>query len=362
MFNKRSLIKPDGRNLHLYSRHKISDAIVATNPKHSGVKGEPHLRWHPLREEWVAYASHRQDRTFLPPKEYSPLAPTSSPEFPTELPAGDYDIAVFDNLFASLDLGAKLSPELITPTRPGNGHCEVIVFTQNADTNLGALPVDHIRLLLEVWADRYREIQRLSHIRYVLPFENRGVEVGVTLHHPHGQIYAYPFVPPLQARMLDTQRSFWQKNRRTLVGDLLEKEIAAQKRVIHQGSHTLAFIPVCARYPYEVWIAPLRPVSSLSEMNEAEIADFAHALKTVLMKYDALWQRPFPYLMTLLAAPSDGETHPEWHFHIEFSPPMRTRDKLKYLAGTELGAGMFVNDSLPEEKAEELRRIEVAFE
>jgi UDPglucose--hexose-1-phosphate uridylyltransferase len=261
---KRQLLKPDRRQMALYSRRPIDEAIKATSPQTSAQRGKPHLRWHPLREEWVAFASHRQGRTFLPPKEYN-----------------------------------------------------------------------------------------------ILPFENRGVEIGVTLHHPHGQIYAYALIPPIQERMLHTQKAFWQKNKRTLVQDMLEKELLEKTRIIHEESGSVAFIPICARYPYEVWLAPRLPVESLADLTNEEIQDFARTLKTTLLKCDGLWQRPFPYLMALFAAPCDDEPHPEWHFHIEFYPPLRTRDKLKFLAGTELGSGMFVNDSLPEEKAAELRNIEV---
>src|SRR5205085_382833 len=150
-----------------------------------------HLRWHPLRAEWITYAAHRQERTFLPPPDYNPLAVTTDPANPTELPAGDWDVAVFDNRFPSLSLSARGHPELIVPSAPGKGKCEVVVYTQDARTSLGALPLDHIELLLQVWGDRTERLKGAGGIEYVLPFENRGVEVGATLHHPHGQIYAY---------------------------------------------------------------------------------------------------------------------------------------------------------------------------
>lgn len=359
---KRELKKPDGRDLTLYSTRPVPEGIQVTSPSGSAHGGEPHLRWHPLRGEWVAYATHRQNRTFLPPKEYNPLAPTRNPEFPTELPAGDYDAAVFTNLFASLTLDARSEPASVVPTRPANGHCEVVVFTPDAEASLGGLPLEKVKLVIDVWADRYRELARRPELRYVLPFENRGVEVGVTLHHPHGQIYAYPFVPPIQEKMLETQSAFHARSGRTLLSDLLTKEREDGRRILHAEASVTAFLPAFARYPYEVWIAPNRPVARLEDLDETERGDLARTLKTVLLKYDGLWQRPFPYLMLLMAAPTDGSPHPEWHFHIQFFPPYRTRDKLKFLAGTELGAGMFVNDSLPEEKALELQAVEVSLE
>ena len=187
---KQTLRKPDGRNLLLFSRQPIPDGIVATSPSLEPLEANPHLRWHPLRGEWVTYAAHRQNRTFLPPPEYNPLAPTKDASFPTELPAGEYDIAVFPNRFPSLIGTANNPPSSLTPTAPGRGECEVVVFTQDANTSLGGLPLDHIQLLIGVWADRYTALGALDHVQYVLPFENRGVEMGVTLYHPHGQIYA----------------------------------------------------------------------------------------------------------------------------------------------------------------------------
>ena len=358
-FYKRDLVKPDGRPMSLYSRRPIAEAIEATNPKHDPVTGMPHFRWHPLRGEWVAFASHRQNRTFLPPKEYNPLAPSRSNEFPTELPLGDYDIAVFENLFTSMNPRAEVAPSEYVPTRPGNGTTEVVVFTQDPEQTLGRLPLSQIELLLKVWADRTRALGATDQVQYVLPFENRGVEVGVTLHHPHGQIYAYPFVPPVPAKMQEAQARYFAEHERGLLEDILSQERSASSRVIYDDGSVVAFVPAFARYPYEVWIAPERRVPSLSILSNEETVCLARALKTVLLKYDGLWQRPFPYLMALYQAPTDGGAHPEFHFHIEFYPPYRTREKLKYLAGTEIGGGIFVNDALPEEKAAELKAVEV---
>ena len=357
---KKELLKPDGRLLILYSNRPISEEIVATAPLHTPIKGSPHLRWNPLRGEWVCYATHRQNRTFLPPKEYSPLAVTRSKDFPTELPAGDYDMAVFENLFPSLTEKAEEAPELFVPTRPGVGHCEVVVFTQNPETSLGMLPLDQVRMVLEVWADRTQDIGSRSAIQYVMPFENRGVEVGVTLHHPHGQIYSYPFVPPVPARMLEMQTQYYDKHGRGLLEDFLAQEQSHEKRLIHQEERALALVPVCARYPYETWIAPRRRVAWLHDLSSEELTDLAKTLKTVLLKFDALWKRPFPYMMILYQGPTDGKAHPESHVHLQIYPPYRTKDKLKYLAGTEMGAGFFINDALPEEKAAELRGVEVS--
>ncbi|MEG3439543.1 galactose-1-phosphate uridylyltransferase [Pannus brasiliensis CCIBt3594] len=326
------------------------------------MSANPHFRWHPLRGEWVAYASHRQGRTFLPPPEYNPLGPTVDPAFPTELPEGKYDVAVFENRFPSMTLAARDAPASIVETLPAKGVCEVVVFTRDARASIATLSIDHLDLLLQVWGDRTRELGSRPEIEYVLPFENKGVEVGVTLHHPHGQIYAYPFVPPVPARMLEQQARFYREKGKGLLADLIAREIADGQRVIYQDDGAIAFVPVCARYPYEVWIAPIEPVATFEDLSPSQRRGLARALKTVTLKYDGLWNRSFPYLMAWFSAPTDGKAYPHAHLHAQFYPPYRTSDRLKYLAGTELAGGMFANDSIPEEKARELQEVAVSIE
>jgi len=356
------LVKPDGRRLTLYATHPLDPAIRAPSPFPEPLAGSAHLRWHPLRGEWITYAAHRQDRTFLPPPEYNPLAVTTDPANPTELPDADWDIAVFDNRFPSLGGQPAEPPSLIVPTRPASGHCEVVVFTKDSRASLGVLSRAHIELLLQVWGDRTERLAARGDIAYVLPFENRGAEVGVTLHHPHGQIYAYPVVPPVPARMQAEALQHHAAHGRGPLATLIERERRDGRRMLYEGPHAVAFVPVCARYPYEVWVAPIEPVERFGRLSDAQRTDLARALKTVLLKFDGLWQRPFPYLMAWYQAPLDGLPHPESHLHAEIWPPYRTPQKLKYLAGTELAAGFFAMDALPEDKARDLQQVEVAVE
>jgi UDPglucose--hexose-1-phosphate uridylyltransferase len=356
------MIKPDGRQLTLYARHPIAPPAAAPSPFAEPLKGSPHLRWHPLRGEWVTYAAYRQGRTFLPPPEYNPLAVTTDPAHPTELPAGDWDVAVFDNRFPALGGPTAEPPSLIVPTAPATGHCDVVVFTQDAYASLGALPLAHIELLLQVWGDRTTKLAQRGDIAYVLPFENRGAEVGVTLHHPHGQIYAYPVMPPVPARMQQEAGAYYAGHQRGVLQDFVAAERRAGVRMLYDGPHAAAFVPACARYPYEVWVAPIEPAENFISLTEDQRVDLARALKTVLLKYDGLWQRPLPYLMAWYQAPTDGKAHPESHLHAQFYPPYRTRDRLKYLAGTEIAAGFFAMDALPEDKARELQEVEVKIE
>jgi UDPglucose--hexose-1-phosphate uridylyltransferase len=358
---KKTLTKPDGRALYLFSTREIPDDIKATNPNGEMQKASPHCRWHPLRQEWVIYAGHRQNRTFLPPRDYSPLSESKSEEFPTEMPQGDYEVAVFENLFPSMNLSTESMPDLTTTTQPAKGVCEVVVFTKDPDASFGELPLSRLKLILHVFAERTKELGKHSEIKYVMPFENRGVEMGVTLHHPHGQIYAYSFLPPLQATMLTSMKNYFQVHKKTLLEGIIHSELKEGLRIITESKESLSFIPVFARYPYETWIAPKRPVAFLHELSDEEMNDLAMTLKSTLMKFDKLWERPFPYLMTIYQAPTDGESYPEAHLFFQITPPYRSKDRLKYLAGTELGAGVFVNDSLPEEKARELQKINVEF-
>ncbi len=358
--HKRQLTKPDGRDLILYARHPLEGAFDAPEP---GARGPlaSHLRYHPLRGEWIIYAAHRQNRTFLPPPEWNPLAPATDPRHPTEVPAGPWEVAVFENLFPALGTSEGTegtAPSTIVATKPCGGRCEVVVFTQDPKASLGSLPLDRIELVLAVWADRTAELARRGDVEYVFAFENRGVEVGVTLNHPHGQIYAYPFVPPIPAREHQMERAHWTAHGSGLLADLIAAELAQPVRVLHASERAVAWVPVCARWAYEVWIAPRRRVATLPELGDDERRDLARALQIVLRKLDGLWQKPMPYILAVHQAPVRGE-HPYSHAHIEIYPWLRMPGRLKYLAGSEIGAGAFTADTYPEDKAAELRAVEV---
>ena len=359
-FFRTDALKPDGRPLWLYGRQPVEVTGAIPSPSPEPVEARPHLRWHPLRGEWVIYAAYRQNRPFLPPPDYNPLAPTKPGGAPTELPAGRYDIAVFENRFPSLVPRPGPAPELPgVLTAPGMGTCEVVVFSQDSRGGLATLPPEHAALLLDVWADRTAELGARPETLYVLPFENRGVEVGVTLHHPHGQIYAYDFVPPVQQRALDLARAHFALAGENFARTLLKQELESGVRIVAENEYALSFVPPFARYAYEVWLLPKRPVAYLSDLDAGERRGLAALLQDTLRRYDALFGQPMPYLMTLHQAPTDGETYPEWPLRFEFYPALRAPGKLKYLAGTEQGAGVFANDALPEDKARELRELEV---
>ncbi|MFH1538690.1 MAG: galactose-1-phosphate uridylyltransferase [bacterium] len=315
------------------------------------------MRWNPTMREWVVTATHRQDRTFKPPKDFCPLCGTKKDAFPTEVPADDYQMVVFENKFPAF----RHEPEQegvegseLYPVAPSKGICEVILYTPKHEGTLTDYPTSHIRKVVELWTDRTIELGALDYIDYVFIFENKGEVVGVTLHHPHGQLYAFPFIPPRIQREMESQRAHREKTGRCLYCDIAAEEKKAGKRVILENESFLAAVPFYARYPYEVHIFAKEHRQGLPELSDGEKDDLAVILKGVLLKYDNLFGTSFPYMMVLHQAPTTADP-PDFHFHIEFYPPMRTKDRLKYLAGCESGAGTFVNDSNPEEKAAELR-------
>jgi UDPglucose--hexose-1-phosphate uridylyltransferase len=318
------------------------------------------LRWHPLLGEWLATATHRQDRTFLPPADFCPLCPTKPGGFPTEIPESDYDIAVFENRFPSLSPNPPepaIEGDDFYPVRPSFGECEVVVYTPNHSSTLAREPVERIYKLVQVWTDRFRDLSALEFVEYVFIFENKGEAIGVTLHHPHGQIYAYPFVPPRVLREIEQSRKHHAETGNCLLCDILKKEKSDGRRIVVENESFAAYIPFFARYPYELHISAKRHLLDLTEFTAREQVDLAEILKQVLVAFDKLFNISFPYMMVLHQKPSDGENYDFYHFHIEFYPPLRTATKLKYLAGSETGAGMFINDTLAEEKAAELRAL-----
>ncbi len=316
------------------------------------------LRWNAHLGEWVMTSSVRMERTFLPPDDFCPLCPTLPGAFETEIPEPDFDIVVFENRFPSFFDPAPepaVAGTPLAPVRPSRGRCEVVVYTPQHQGSLGELPLDRLFRLVLVWQDRYRELGALDFIDYVMIFENRGREVGVTLDHPHGQIYAFPYVPPIPERELQVAADHRARTGQCLLCDLLAEELADGRRLIHQNDHFVTYLPFAARYPYETLVVPRRCRPSLAEMEGAELWALGEALQVVTRGYDALFGFPLPYMMIFHQAPTDGRAWPEAHFHAEFHPLQRAADKLKYRAGVESGAGSFINDSLPEEKAIELR-------
>lgn len=293
----------------------------------------------------------------MPPENYCPLCPTQPGGFPTEIPLPSYDIVVFENKFPSLS-PAPPSPavegSMLMPVLPAAGVCEVVCYTDDHDSTFAELPSSQVRKLTRVWRDRYMALSEREGIAYVFIFENKGKEIGVTLTHPHGQIYAYPYIPPVAARELASERSHHEASGRPLMGDWLAEEVGSGKRVVAKAGRFVAIVPFFARYPYEVWVAPTEHLTSLAQMSPADLDALGELLSVVAKKLDRLFGFSMPYIMCMHQEPTIPGYGFTW-FHVEFYPPYRTATKLKYLAGSEAGAGAFINDTLPEETAERLR-------
>ncbi len=315
------------------------------------------LRWNPQLREWVVVATDRQDRTYKPPAEFCPLCPTLPGAFPTEVPAEDYEIVVFENKYPSLRQPPppmEIEGSALYQTAPAEGICEVVLYSPNHNSSLAQESEQHIQNLIEVWTDRYLELGQKPNIQYVLIFENKGDAVGVTLNHPHGQIYAFPFIPPVLERELQAALDHQTETNQCLYCDILAEEREDKVRIIAENQEFIAFVPFFARFPFEVHIYAQRHANSLLELTSDEQGGLAEVLKDVLIKYDSLFGFSLPYMMALHQAPPKGD-YPHYHFHIELYPLNRTATKLKHLAGVESGAGTFITDMSPEEQAARLR-------
>lgn len=317
------------------------------------------LRWNPLLREWVITATHRQDRTFLPPTEACPLCPTRPGGPATEIGRSDFEIAVFENRFPSLSPEPpepSVSGTDLTPVRRSAGACEVVVYTPRHDATLADATIEHLERLIAVWAERTLALGARDEVEYVFAFENRGEAIGVTLHHPHGQIYAYPYLPPVLEREVAGAEVHRDRTGGCLWCDLLAEERSDGRRLVADADGWVAGVPFFARWPFEVHLTPTRHVGWLHELDAAEITGLARMLKRTLLAYDRLFDFPLPYIMAIHQRPTGVDPAP-YHLHLEFYPPHRTAAKLKYLAGSEAGAGAFINDTLPEETAARLREL-----
>jgi UDPglucose--hexose-1-phosphate uridylyltransferase len=317
------------------------------------------LRYDPLVDEWVAVAAHRQTRTFLPPTNACPLCP-STPAFASEIPAPDYDVVVFENQFPSFS--DRIAPDEVdqitdlVPVRAGIGRCEVVCFTSDHNSAFGSLTPARVRTVVDVLADRTTEMSRLTGVAQVFPFENRGVEIGVTLHHPHGQIYAYPQVPPRTRLMLAAAGRYRDRTGRSLYGDTLAAERADGARVIGANEHWTAYVPAAARWPFEVQIAPHRQVLDIPALSDPERDAFGPLYLDVLRRFDGLFGQPMPYISAWHQAVV-GEGRDLGYLHLQLFSIRRAADKLKFLAGSESAMGFFVNDVVPEKAAQMLRDV-----
>lgn len=337
--------KADGRMLYLYGRQPHTLDPFPETAEELAQGGE--LRLHPLRGEWNIYAAHRQNRTFKPSAAEDPLAPMreSGPE--TEIPFADFELAVFENKFAGLHPGAPQPPNLEgIELRPAKGACDVVVYGPEAEGSLHTIGQERRETLLSALLDRYESLFAKG-CNYVLPFENRGDVVGVTLPHPHGQIYGFESVPPVQQRAVDAFAAGY---------DLAtEIDTCLPEYGLGERGGMAAFVPRFARFPYEVWIAPTTRREGPWDCTDEELQALAEWLGEVTRRYDALFEGPAATMMAFHAAPRGASAN--YHFTVQFYPLLRAPGRVKSLASVEQHTGMFTVDVMPETAAAELRAL-----
>lgn len=326
-------------------------------------------RWHPLREEWIIIAAHRQNRPWS--GETLDSQKKTVPEYvedcylcPRNLRVSgktndDYkQIFVFDNDHPSV---AENAPESEIPQSPvyksqrANGMARVVCYSPKHNLTLTELSVDEIVNLFKTWQQQFLDLGSREDINQVFIFENKGEAVGVSNPHPHCQIYANNFVFKTIENEVNITNKHFAETGKILFQEIIEAEKKDNRRIIAENDDAIAFLPYFARYAYEVYVAPKKTHPNISTLSDEELHDFAEVLKTVLIKFDNLWKMEFPYVMVLHQSPTDGGDYSAFHFHIEFHPPLRKPNLLKYLAGPEIGGGNFLSDTSPEEKAAELK-------
>ncbi len=339
----RELLYFDDEDSALDGHHEVDERHLDPRPETASMRQDV------LTGDWVSIAATRQNRVFLPPADQDPLAPQSA-DNPSEVP-GNYDVAVFENRSPSfgpavgvldtsgLELGRSL---------PSNGRCEVVCFDPRTEGSIAELPESRIRTVIEAWADRTAALSALPGIEQVFPFENRGEQIGVTLHHPHGQIYAYPFVTPRTVALVESVAAV-----PTLFADILAFEQAGE-RVVLSGEHWTAFVPYAARWPIEVHLLPHRQVPDLAALDEAERAELAVLYRRLLRGIDAMYDTPTPYIAAWHQAPVN-EFRDEIRLMLQVTSPRRAANRLKYLAGSEAAMGAWVGDIVPEVAAKNIR-------
>jgi UDPglucose--hexose-1-phosphate uridylyltransferase len=358
----------DGRELFYYDEQPDVDRSAVDRRDLPDTATSSQIRWDPLFRDWSVVAGHRQSRTYKPPTSDCPLDPSRNGRL-TEIPADDYDVVVFENRFPSLtmaaagalsdgplDAGDLLIDEFPFRSAPGIGRCEVVCFTSDHDLSFAQLTPSRARTVIDALADRTTELSRLDGVEYVFCFENRGEEIGVTLTHPHGQIYAYPFVPSRFERAAEAVQSYQDEHGGCLQCAVVAAERAAGVRVVAESALWTAHVPFSARWPYEVRLVPHRHVPDLPSLTSEERDDLAGIYLDVLRRFDRLFgDGRTPYIASWQQAPMHRLGADGWHLAAEVFTIRRAPGKLKYLAGSESGASVWINDVTPEVAAARLR-------
>jgi UDPglucose--hexose-1-phosphate uridylyltransferase len=330
----------DGREIVYYDESPTHERNAEDTRDLPARSASTELRYDPLLSTWVMYASHRQDRTYLPAADACPLCP-SKPGHPTEVPEADYEVVVFENRF---------------PALTGPGRCEVVCYTADHGSSFAKLSLERTNLVLDALTDRTTALSTLPGVEQVFCFENSGADIGVTLLHPHGQIYAYPFVTPRTEKMLASTEAHELRTGRNLFDEILDKEIAAGSRVVLRTGQWTAFVPEAARWPYEIHCYPNDRVPDLAALGGEARSELPEVLHDLYGRFARLFDKPAPYIAGWHQAPV-RQGRSQFALHLELFTSRRSNDKLKFLAGSESGMDAFANDIIPEAAAERLREL-----
>ncbi len=348
----------DGREI-IYFDEKSDRVRILTDPRDlPKVESLSTARYDRLTGEWVGIAGHRQTRIYQPPADRCPLCP-SSPTNPSEIPSPEYDVVVFENRFPSFaGAGAAAQVDGLFTTVPGTGRCEVVCFTSDHNTTFSQLTTERVGTVIQAWTDRTAALSAQPGLEQVFCFENRGAEIGVTLAHPHGQIYGYPFITPHTTVMLRQVERYRAEHGRNLFADLLDGELGDGSRIVAQNDHWVAFVPFAGRWPVEVQIFPRVRVADLTELSGGQQAALPHVYLEVLRRMEGMFDDTLPAITAWHQAPVHQGRDDFW-LHLQILTIRRAPGKLKYLAGSESAMGAFVNDIPPEVAAERLRAVVV---
>lgn len=313
------------------------------------------LRWNPMIRDWVMIASHRQNRPQMPVG-WCPFCPGSSEKIPKE-----YDVFAYDNDFPALSQNPPIPDDVageqsLYSTRPAYGKCEVILFSPEHEVSFCNLSLPHVEKVVNLWVERFNALSADEKIKYIFIFENRGDVVGVTMPHPHGQIYGYSVVPKKIELELESAKEHKEQTGNCLFCDMNRSESDFAQRIVYENESFICYIPFFCEYPYGIYITAKAHVQTIAELNGKQKSDLALAMKNITGAYDSLFDYKFPYMMCMHNAPVNSGDTSHYHFHIEFFPPMRSADKQKFNASSETGVWAHCNPTAPEEKAEEMRQ------
>ncbi|MCL2223216.1 MAG: galactose-1-phosphate uridylyltransferase [Oscillospiraceae bacterium] len=310
------------------------------------------LRYNPITRDWLMVASHRQERPQMP-KNWCPFCVGSG-----KVPDEGFDVFRYPNDFPALSVTPPTPDDVadgLFEAKPAYGRCEVLLYADKHEVSLSQLADEHVHKLSRMWKEVYTDFARDPEIKYIFIFENRGDVVGVTMPHPHGQVYGYPFVPKNLRDELEGSKAHFDKTGKCLFCELLTQEIKDGRRIIYDNEHFTLYMPFFAQTAYATHITAKRHVANIAQMTDAELDALGEIVRDTSAMYDALFNTHFPYMMCMHNAPPSGESDEFFHFHIEFIPPMRSAEKQQFFASSETGAGAWCNPTCPEEKAAELR-------